>query len=591
MRRVRAKVDRPRAARRARRRWIVGLGAIAVVAWVAVAAALLLSAAGEARTAKQELEAARDRFTADELLEGEGLATLDRAQARFARAESRVGALPLAPVRVLPVVGRQVRSLHALAGAGSDILAVAVDAAGDVEDLREGEQQPGERVAAVERLHATVVRSGERLAAVSLGPDEALLGPLADARSTLADELDEALGTLERAGAVTSALVDVLDGSRFLVLAANNAEMQNGWGMPLSAGVLEVVEGDLTLEQMEPTGELLLPADAVPVTGDLAAAWGFLRPTEDLRNLAVTASFDEAAPVAAAMWEALGRGPVDGVLVLDPLALRAILRTTGPVDAGGVVGADEVVPLVLHDAYVAQAQDLTGRDARRERQSEIAVAAVGAATAPGTDLVDLARNLAEAAENRHVMLWSADPDQQAAWVAAGVDGALQEDSLLVGAVNRAGNKLDWFLDAGAELRTTAAPGGTEVTVEVELVNRTPDGEPEYVAGPFRGGTGPLLAAGDWRGFLTAHVPGAATDVRIDGLDVVVDGWSGPTRIVSAVTLVPQGETRTHVIRFTMPPGTSSLVVEPSARVNPISWAAGEQRWLDDDGARSVSLGP
>jgi hypothetical protein len=554
-----------------------------------VAAALLLSAAGEARTAKQELEAARDRFTADELIEGEGLAALAQAQARFARAESRVGALPLAPVRVLPIIGRQVRSLHSLTGAGADILSVAVDAAGEVEDLREGQADPGERVAAVERLHATVVRSGAQLQSVSLGPDEALLGPLADARSTLAEELDEALGSLERAEAVTGALVDVLDGSRFLVLAANNAEMQNGWGMPLSAGVLEVVDGDLNLERMEPTSDLLLPRDAVPLTGDLAAAWGFLRPTEDLRNIAVTASFDEAAPVAARMWEALGRGPVDGVLVLDPLALQAILRSTGPVDAGGVVGADEVVPLVLHDAYVMQALDPSGVDTRRERQSEIAVAAVAAATAPGTDLVDLARNLGEAAENRHVMLWSSDPGQQAAWIAAGVDGALEESSLLIGAANRAGNKVDWFLDMGADLRTAAVPGGTEVTVEIDLVNRTPDGEPQYVAGPFGDGDGPLLAAGDWRGFLTAHIPGAATDVRIDDLVVVVDGRSGPTRIVSAVTLVPKGETRTHVVRFTMPPGASVLTVEPSARVNPISWVAGSEAWRDDDGARSLAL--
>ena len=590
MRRVRGRVDGPPDGR-ARRRWLFAGGALCVLAWAAVAAALLLSAAGEARTAKQGLEAARDRFTADELIEGEGLAALDRAQGHFARAESRVGALPLAPVRVLPVLGRQVRSLHSLAGAGADILAVAADAAGEVEDLREGQQQPGERVAAVQRLHATVVRSGAQLGSVSLGPDEALLGPLADARSTLAEELDEALGSLERAEAVTGALVDVLDGSRFLVLAANNAEMQNGWGMPLSAGVLEVVDGDLTLERMEPTEGLLLPPDAVPLTGDLAATWGFLRPTEDLRNIAVTASFDEAAPVAAQMWEALGRGPVDGVLVLDPLALRAILRTTGPVDAGGVVSADDVVPLVLHDAYVLQARGATGRDARQERQSEIAVAAIAAATAPGTDLVDLARNLADAAEDRHVMLWSSDPAQQAAWTAAGVDGALQEDSLLLGAANRGGNKLDWFLDVGAELRTAAVPGGIEVTVDVDLVNRTPDGEPEYVAGPFRGGSGPLLAAGDWRGFLTAHVPGAATDVRIDGLDVVVDGPAGPARVVAAVTLVPKGEARTHVVRFTMPPGSSALIVEPSARVNPISWAAGGQEWRDDDGARSVDLDP
>jgi hypothetical protein len=413
---------------------------------------------------------------------------------------------------------------------------------------------------------------------------------LADARTTLAEELGEALESLERAEVVTAAVADVLDGSRYLVLAANNAEMQNGWGMPLSAGVLEVVDGALSLDAMEPTSDLLLPRGVVPVTGDLADTWSFIDPSSDFRNLAVTASFDQAAPVAAAMWEALGRGPVDGVLAIDPLALRAILATTGPVEsAAGQVSADEVVPLMLHDAYVLQADLESGIDARRDEQSDVAVAAVRAATAPGTDMVQLGRNLAAAAENRHVMLWSSDERQQAAWVAAGVDGGLREDSLLIGAANRAGNKVDWFLDVGAVLVTQPTADGVEVTVDITMTNRTPDGEPQYVVGPFdpeKAG----LAAGDWRGFLTAHIPGAATDVRIDDLVVVVDGRSGPTRIVSAVTLVPKGETRTHVVRFTMPPGASVLTVEPSARVNPISWVAGSEAWRDDDGARSLALG-
>lgn len=579
-----------RRANRWRRRLVLAC-CLVVLAWVAGSAALVAAAALDADDAKEELEAARARYSPDELVEGEGLAAIERAQARFASAERRSGSLPLAPVTVLPVVGRQLRSLNALAGAGADVLAVALDAAGDIAELRDGELEARERVAAVEELHATVTDAARRLRAVSLGPDEALVTPLADARRTVAEELDEALVSVERAEVVTAAVADVLDGARYVVLAANNAEMQAGWGMPLSVGLLEVVDGELALGGMQPASELVLPVGAVRETGDLADNWAFMRASQDFRNLALTASFDQAAPVAAAMWEALGRGPVDGVLVLDPLALRAILTTTGPVQvAGGVVTAEDVVPLVLHDAYVAQGDDFSGLDERREQQSEIAGAVVAAATGPGTDLVDLARNLADAARNRHVMLWSSDPVQQAAWVAAGVDGGLQEDSLLVGAVNRAANKVDWFMDAAASIEASAAAsGGTDVTVEIGLANSTPEGEPYYIAGPAVDETAPRLAAGDWWGFLTVHLPGDATDVRFDGLDLIVDGRSGPTRVVSAVTLVPRGETRSHVLRFALPAGTTTVTVEPSARARPVLWTAGGEQWADDSGPHEVVL--
>ena len=562
-----------------------------MLAWAGISAVLLAGAALAARDGKVQLEQARDRYSADELVEGEGLAALEDAGAQFELAAQRSGSPLLAPATVLPVLGRQVRSLHALAGAGAEVIEIAVDAAGDVEELRQGTREPAARVAAVQQLHDTVTAASSELREVSLGPDEALVAPLADARQTVADELDEALTSLERGELVTNALVEVLRGSRYLVLAANNAEMQAGWGMPLSVGVLEVTDGDLVLPGMEATQELLLPADAVPVGGAFGATWGFMRPSQDFRNLALTASFEEAAPVAAAMWEELGRGPVDGVLALDPLALRAILETTGPVDVeGGRIGADDVVAFVLHDAYVLQAADPAGLDARRERQSEIAVAAIDAASSPGTDLVELARNLADAAESRHVMLWSADPEQQAAWEAAGVDGGLQPSSLLIGAVNRSPNKVDWFLDVAATATAQAGAGGTVVEVEIELSNRTPDGEPHYVVGPFEG-PGPELSEGDWRGFLTLHLPGAAEDPVIDGLDPVVEGSSGPTRVVAAVVLVPKGQVTTHTVRFTLPPGAELVTVEPSARVHPVQWTAGGETWSDDAGPHEVELAP
>jgi len=572
------------------RRWLFGAGFL-LVGWAIVAGALLAVSASAATDARALVADARARFGADELIEGEGKAVLEHAATRFAEAESSSGSLILAPARALPVLGRQIRSLNTLAGAGADVLAVVVEASGAVDELRVGAEVPASRVASVTALRETVSAAAVQLRSVSLGPDEALIAPLARARQIIAGELVEALESLDRAELVTSALVSVLEGSRYLVLAANNAEMQAGWGMPLSVGVLEVVDGDLGLTGMQAAEDLVLPAGAVPIIGDFEATWGFMRPSQDFRNLALTASFPEAAPVAAAMWEELGRGAVDGVIALDPLALRAILTATGPVEVeDGIVTAEDVVPFVLHDAYVDQQSSSAGQEVRRERQSDIAVATVASATSAGTDLLELARSLAEAAASRHVMVWSIEPNEQAAWAAAGVDGGFGQDSLLIGAVNRSANKLDWFLDVSASLQAEAVADGIEVTIEIELLNRTPDGEPSYVAGPTAEGPDGLLAAGDWRGFLTVHVPGEAASVRIDGLAPTVDGRSWPTRVGASVVLVPKGQTQRHVVEFTLPAGPRSLTVEPSARVRPVQWEAGGERWSDDIGARTLTLG-
>src|SRR5439155_12845771 len=123
---------------------------------------------------------------------------------------------------------------------------------------------------------------------------------------------------------------------RYLVFAANNSEMRAGSGMFLSVGVMTTSNGTIELSDMEPTGDLPVPPGKVPISGDLAARWGWIKPTEDFRNLMVSPRFDLMAPLAAQMWQAVGRPPVDGVLALDPIMLRAMLAATGPVDVNGL---------------------------------------------------------------------------------------------------------------------------------------------------------------------------------------------------------------------------------------------------------------
>src|SRR5205085_11280310 len=123
-------------------------------------------------------------------------------------------------------------------------------------------------------------------------------------------------------GDASAGLDQMLSGpSRYLLVAANNGEMRNGSGMWLSVGILDFLAGRFNLHDMRPTAELALDPPGVPVSGDLAARWGWSVPNQEWRNLMLSPLVPENAELASRMWAAQGGPPIDGILVIDPVGL------------------------------------------------------------------------------------------------------------------------------------------------------------------------------------------------------------------------------------------------------------------------------
>jgi hypothetical protein len=320
-----------------------------------------------------------------------------------------------------------------------------------------------------------------------------------------------------------------------------------------------------------------IPPGSVPLEGDLRDRWGWLHPNDDWRQLLLSPRFDVQAPLAARMWVATGGPPVDGVLLLDPVAFSGVLRATGPVESEGRrLDADSVVRELLHDQYLRYTHEEA--DIRREGLGHLARATFAALERGGWSLADLARGLLPVVDGRHLLAWSSRPAEQADWAAAGVDGALGPDSVLVGLSNRGANKLDYFQRLTGDLGVEVAGDETLVTLRVTLHNSVPTGEPPYVAGDIEN-TG--AGEGGYLGIFTVNVPGAAGNVRIDGVDqLAVAGPDGPTQVVGFQLVVHRDETRTIVVRFQLPGPAGSLRVEPSARVPAVQWTTAGRRWTD-----------
>ncbi len=569
--------------RRSKRRRIVLVVLVAVLAWLGVSAVLLALAAGDARSAERNLRRLQGTTSGADLLRGEASDDLARARDDL-KAASRKANFPLvAPLRVLPFVGRQVTAFQKMLSASSGVVDAGVEALGSTREQLGGDLPLG--AARVELMgslqgildvaQADVLRAGSKI-----GSNEGLIQPLADARQELDEHLDDVANQLARANVTVNALRSFLDGDgRYLVLAANNAEMQDGWGMPLQAGLMTIDDGETSLPDLEPTSGLLLPV-GVPYEGDLRTNWGQLEPNREWRNLALTPRFVESAPLAARMWEARGGGPVDGVLSVDPYALRAVLAATGPVtvEDGTTVSAESVVPFVLHDQYIDESIDEPGRAERQDRLSDVAAAAVDALAGP-VDAVALADELMKAAYNRHVLAWSSVPDEQNGWEASGIDGELDPQSTLVSLVNRGCNKLDWFVDVSADLQFTPTPAGREGTLRITVDNHTPVGESSYIGGP-QPNCG-VSAGGDWLGFVTVHLPGRVGAAEFEDGQVVVDGRDGPSRIVAANFLVGAGQRGEAVVRFEVPSDVVAVELEPSGRPRRVTWQVGNRRFGDD----------
>lgn len=566
-----------------RRRWGRIVAAVLLFWLIAVA---ISTAVGyqQARQAQQVLAGLRtvDRAT---VTDPATVLELRRASTLLSNSHGALANPLMQPLRLLPIAGRQLSSAIALTGAGQTITAVAADGLEEVPAVAFA----ANRGDALQKVAEVAAEADRQLQGVELGPEQGLAGPLFDARAQAADVLRIMRDASSRGGAAAEALASLYqrDG-RYLIVVANNGEMRAGSGMWLSAGVLNTGADGLRLGEIRTVGSLPehLPGQAWPP--EYEALWGWLGEREDLRNLMLSPRFDQSAPLAKEIWEKAGGAPVDGVLVIDPVFLQALLPATGPVQVGDQrFTADNVLSELLVDQYrgiTVGGSTVESQVARRDVLRTVATRVFDALSGSSVDPVRLLTAMEQSSAGRHVMAWAADEKVNVAWQRAGVGGQLSENSLMLSSSNVGANKLDQFLDTDVALTTAVEGDVRRHRLEITVTNETPEDLPFYVTGPTAG-TG--LMKGQYHGLLTLNLPADATDVTLAGGEqIVAEGTDGPTQVIAASVKIKDGETVKLVAEFKRPRGSVRLVVEPSARVPSTTWTFGP---LEFDDSRAQSL--
>ena len=107
-------------------------GAI-VALWLLAAAVFLLRVWLDASSGREEANRARTEASPEELVAARPLGDLRRAEARMRAAHRELRNPVVSPLRVLPVVGRQVRALDGLTSAAELVSHVAADGVVDAQ--------------------------------------------------------------------------------------------------------------------------------------------------------------------------------------------------------------------------------------------------------------------------------------------------------------------------------------------------------------------------------------------------------------------------------------------------------------------------
>jgi hypothetical protein len=404
-----------------------------------------------------------------------GAATYEafKARAAFERAEQQVGARQLDPARdellaargslermrrhldglgpVLPVlrgvplVRSQVRAVETYESVGTTLVDAGLRLTDATQRVLHATQGAAPLSGALESLQGITASLAEGAASVRHASSEVkrlddlpLVWPVARTRDDLLQRLPRYERQATSAAEGVDAMIRFLGGHgsrRYLFLSQNPDEIRPTGGFIGTYGLLTAAPGEVRLDQFEPVGNFRQRHPEAALPGPTPAALQF---TSDpyvfphaLANVNTTADFSEAGRRAAALWNAAGEPPVDGVVSFTPLFLVRILGVLGPVVVPGygeTVDQDNLIE--RFDFYTRQLETDVYLDVERKGF----LSALGDVVmqhllaAPSAKWQALADAVGHSFAAREAMAWSSDPVVQSALAKRGWDGVLPATS-------------------------------------------------------------------------------------------------------------------------------------------------------------------
>ncbi len=390
-----------------------------------------------------------------------------------------------------------------------------------------------------------------------------LVAPLADEIDELDAEISENAALLANAVSAVELAPQLLGGDAprtYLALFTTPSEARGLGGFPGNFAELSIDGGQIEMTDFGRTSELERAAQRSEARidgpqGFLAryGRFGFDRDGAGLvgnapfRNVTMTPNFPWVGEVAASVYEQATGRPVDGVFVIDPFVVQALVGYTGPIRLSSLdfrLTPSNAAQFLLRDQY-AIGEDKADRVDALEEAAELTIDGLLSGTLP--DPVTMARDLGPLIADRRLLLWTSDGAEQELLRRVGLLGEMPAhegaDGWSFAVTNAGANKIDAYLQRTAtyESSTDASTGLTTATLTVELTNTAPAvGLPNYVIGNAVG-----LPPGTSRLYVSFYSPLALVEAAVDGeasgLEVEEEAtWNVYSRYVD----IPSGGTVT-----------------------------------------------
>jgi hypothetical protein len=519
-------VPATQAPRRRGRAWlwlpIVG-GLLALVLLAGVLLARDLLAVRQSLTAAQS-SLAEVRTAAGAIDVDAASASLDRASRDLADARSRSGGPLWSLATHAPIVGDSVSITRGVVRVASAALVVAREAVegggqlvGPGLDVRvsDGRVDLGPLEQARQLLDglplAALVGARDDLHAIEPGwaPQELL-----DGRTETLRLADETILTVERGRELLTVLPSFLgmEGPRSYFLGVQTpAELRGTGGLIGFYAVLTVEDGGFEISPSEVyealdgeddedgidgapngaddgedadapgtatgrIGELQRGGESVRVDDEFHERYDHTAAAGFFHNVNVDPDLPTTAGVALDLFELRTGQQLDGLVLMDPLALELVLTAAGgavdvpDVGVDGVVLPETITPSAFAEFITVDIYDQLGAERTEERKSLFQLLGDGAFAQVFQgewEGAAMSRAIGEAAGSRHLQLFSRDEDEQAAFEELNVAGALQvpegADLVAVTANNAVGGKQDVHL-------------GHRVGIDVALEDPRRDGD-------------------------------------------------------------------------------------------------------------------
>jgi hypothetical protein len=307
----------------------------------------------------------------------------------------------------------------------------------------------------------------------------------------------------------------------------NPAEPRASGGNPGALALIGTDGGRISLVQQATTADFpRFPEPVLPLPKATAGVYGNLT-GRFLQDVTLTPRFELSASLASEMWAQRFGTRVDGVLSIDPVALGYLLAATGPIDlpTGDQLTADNAADLLLNGVY-QRYPDGAEQDAFFAAASAAVFERISGGSFDATKLIGA---LAQAGEERRVLVWSAAEDEQALLAGTTLIDLLptaeqQADAFGVYVNDTTGSKMGYYLDVQTETGVAqCGSNGQVLGLRLKVTNTAPADAAtslsSYITGAGQAGVTP----GNFRFNIAVYTPpGSYTQgVQRDGADLPV----------------------------------------------------------------------